>query len=56
MAKFFAGALLTALFIFGYQRYTSSDEANTTSKDTITVQLADQTIELPDTTKKDSAK
>lgn len=56
MAKFFAGLLIGALSIVCYQHFSSSDEAKTTSKDTITVQVKDQTIELPDTTKKDSAK
>lgn len=57
MGKFFAGALISTLAILGYQHFTSaSDEAKTDSKDTITVQLSDQTIELPDTTKKDSVK
>lgn len=56
MAKFISGALLSALLILGWQKFTSEDEAKTTPKDTISVQLADQIIEIPDTTRKDSVK
>lgn len=55
MAKFISGALLSALLILGWQRFTSEDEV-TTPKDTISVRLADQIIEIPDTTRKDSVK
>lgn len=56
MGKFVAGALLSALLILGGQRCSSEDEV-ATSKDTITIKLADQTIEVPkDTFKKDSVR
>lgn len=56
MGKFLAGALLSALAILGFQHFNSTNEDATTSKDTTTVQVADQTIEIQDTTKKDSVK
>lgn len=56
MAKFFAGLLIGALSMLGYHHFASSSESETSQKDTITIQMADQTFEVPDTTKKDSAK
>lgn len=44
MGKFIAGALLSALFILGLQKFVSEKEAKTTPKDTITVKMKDQTI------------
>lgn len=56
MKKFVAGALLSALLILGGQKLISENEVKTTSKDSITVKVKDQIIELPDTVRKDSVK
>ena len=56
MAKFFAGFILGILSMLGYNHFTS-EEAIVVSKDTITVQVKDQTIEVAkDTFRKDSAR
>ena len=56
MGKFFAGILVGILSMLGYNHFTS-EEQTVPSKDTITVQVADQTIEVSkDTFMHDSVK
>lgn len=56
MGKFFAGILVGILTTLSWQHFSSSSEGTIPEKDTITIQMGDQTIEIPDTTKKDSVK
>lgn len=57
MIKFFSGLAIGALCVLGYQHFLPSSSEPVPAKDTITVQLKDQTIEVPiDTAKHDTVK
>lgn len=55
MGKFFAGLLIGILCMLSYNHFTYEEET-APSKDTITVQMEDQTIEVKDTANKDTVK
>ena len=58
MGKFFAGFILGSIFAFliTIHYFPSMDKSQALSKDTISIKFADQTFEVPDTTKRDSVR
>ena len=54
--KFLSGFIIGALTIISFNHFNSSSEEVVSKKDTISIRLADQVIEIPDTTKHDSVK